>query len=102
MAIEMKNVGEAFHPSIFIADELEARGWSLDDLAQRMPGDFGVNRLALDFYMTIGAETPTMRLGESAAGIAAAFDVSPELFLNLEKAWVEHPTTKAMALKELN
>lgn len=95
-------LAEAFHPSVFIAEELEARGWSLDDLAQRMPGDFGVNRLALDFYMTIGAETPGLRIGESAAGLAAAFGVSPELFTNLERAWVEHPSTKALAFKELN
>lgn len=93
---------EAFHPSVFIAEELEARGWSLDDLALRMPGDFGINRCALDFYMTIGAETPGLRIGESASALAAAFGVSPELFANLERAWVDHPTTKALAAKELN
>ncbi len=37
-----------------------------------------------------------------APDIAKAFGVSPQLFANLEQAYVEHPTTKAAVLKEAN
>lgn len=86
---EGRAIAEAFHPSQYIRDELEARGWSLDDLALRMGGDFGVNRLALDFYFELGPTEPDMRIGlQSAAQLGIAFSVSPALFLNLEKAWL--------------
>lgn len=86
---------EAFHPSIFIKEELEARKWTVDDLVRRMPGEYGVNYLAVDMYLEIGPDEPNARLNEMATEISAAFGVSPELFANLERAWVEHPTTQA-------
>ncbi len=47
-------VAEAFHPSIYIKEELEARGWDVDDLAKRMPGNYGINHLAIDMYLECG------------------------------------------------
>ena len=44
----MAEAGERFHPSEYIQDELDARGWSLDELAIRMGGDFGVNRARIE------------------------------------------------------
>lgn len=93
---------EAFHPNIFIKEELEAREWSIDDLVRRMPGDYGINHLAIDMYLDLGADEPNMRLGDMAAEIARAFGVSDEFFTNLEKTWFDHPTTKARLLKELH
>lgn len=79
---------EAFHPSEFIAEELEARGWSQDYLAVRMGGDPAINLLTLDMYRIVGPKDPRMRLGEAtAAALGQAFGVSPQLFLNLEDAW---------------
>lgn len=99
----MRNMAaEAFHPSIYIKDELEARGWSIDDLAKAMPGDYGINHTALDFYLEIGPDNPTMHLGDLAIEVSRAFGVDDSLFPNLERAWLEHPTTKAAALKELH
>jgi plasmid maintenance system antidote protein VapI len=87
-------LAEGFHPSEFIREELEARGWSLDELVMRMTdGDhdeYGVTRLGFDFYFEIGPTEPGLRLGdENARLMAAAFGVSSELFLNLERTWLE-------------
>lgn len=92
---------EAFHPSEFIKDEMDARGWSLADLVKRMPGDYGINYVALDFYLSIGPEEPGLRMGDNA-GLGQAFGVDPEYLNNLEKAWLSHPTTQAKAAKELH
>lgn len=80
------------HPSDFIAEEMLARGWSPDDLAHRMSDgtdyDFGICRLSLDFYDSIGPTEPKMMMGvDTAERLAKAFDVSPEYFLALEDQW---------------
>jgi plasmid maintenance system antidote protein VapI len=84
------NIGE-IHPSEIIQDELDARGWDLDDLAIRMaPKDFGVTRLALDFYFIIGPESINCRIGkEMAYQMSKAFGVSEEVFIDLENLWIE-------------
>lgn len=80
------------HPSEFIAEELMARGWSADDLALRMSDgtdrDFGLCRVALDFYDQIGPGEPKMLIGDiTSAKLGKAFDVSPGFFLALEEQW---------------
>ncbi len=75
------------HPSVYILEEMKARGWSSIDLALAMPGDLMENHTALTMYLTLGPKEPNMRIGDGA-DYAAAFDVSPELFLNLEAAWL--------------
>jgi len=78
----------AFHPSEFIQEELDARGWDRIDLAVRMGGDAAHNLLTWDMYREVGPTDPRMQLGETTARqIADAFGVSPQLFLNLETAW---------------
>lgn len=91
---------EVFHPSEFIKEEMEARGWSADELAMRLAaGDkkqFGIERLALDLYFEVGPSERGLRLGEdNARMLAAVFDVSPEYFLNLERAWLGSATVNA-------
>lgn len=82
-------MAERVHPSEFIQDELDARGWSLDELAVRMGGSAPHNRLALDLYMEVGAGEKDLRLGmDMAAQLAAAFETSAELWLNLERQWL--------------
>ncbi len=78
----------AFHPSEFIQEELDARGWDRSDLAVRMGGDAARNLLTWDMYREVGPTDPRMQIGEATAQqIADAFGVSPTLFLNLEAAW---------------
>ena len=84
----------AFHPSVFIQDELDARGWSLHELAGRMDGSAHINRVSLELYMHAGPHDPGILLGETAAQLSQAFGVSDEFFSNLEQAWREAPTHK--------
>ena len=81
----------AIHPSEIIQDELDARGWDLDDLATKMHSkDWGITRLALDMYFIVGPQRANCRIGEEMAHqMASAFGVSKELFVNLEKLWLE-------------
>jgi hypothetical protein len=78
---------EVFHPSTYIAEELEARGWTIGDLAKRLPGDYGTNHLALEMYLMVGA-CEGMHMGDMAPDISKAFGVSPDFFSNLERAWL--------------
>ena len=72
---------QADHPSWFIQEELDERGWTLDDLALHMKGDFGIDRLALDFYFEVGPTTPNMRMDkETAYRLGIAFNVTPDYF----------------------
>lgn len=90
---------EAVHPSAFIKDEMDARGWTIGDVASRMPGDYGVNHLAIDMYLELGRDEPMLRIGKMSAELAQAFGVDADLFANLERAWLEHPATKAAIAK---
>jgi HTH-type transcriptional regulator/antitoxin HigA len=91
----------AFHPSEFIQDELDARGWTLADLAARMGSEsYALNRLSLDMYFAVGPTEPNCRIGEETAErMGRAFDVSPQFFLNLEAAWLRE-VERATAIPE--
>lgn len=87
----------AFHPSEYIKEEMEARGWSRDRLATEMAGDYdadpnewGITRLALDMFFEVGPIDRNARIGDVMAGqLGKAFGVSKELFLNLEQSWLK-------------
>ena len=83
---------EAIHPSVFIQEELDARGWTTRDLAMRMCGttarDVAIEQLALDLYLAVGPQQTGMRIG-STLGLAHAFGTTPEYWRNLERAWLD-------------
>lgn len=77
---------EVFPPGVFIADELEARGWSVEDLARRMPGDYGENFLCIGLLLAV--HDKNLMMGEDIAEkLADAFGVSPQYFINLDRTW---------------
>ena len=78
---------EMFHPMDFIAEELEERGWTLDHLALLMGGDFGVQRLTLDFLEHSREELSLLMGIETSRDLARAFGVHDEFFLNLHTSW---------------
>lgn len=83
----------------FVKEEMEARGWTLDDLIDHLPGDQAVNRLALEFMESephFDANIRRdMRLGEDmAAALAQAFGTSKEFWLNIDAAWVKQQNTE--------
>lgn len=84
---------EVFHPSEFIEDELAARGWTLDVLAERMAsgGLDGpeVNLLSLRIYRDVGPKEPKIRLGgRTAAALGRALGVEAAFLLELEARWL--------------
>ena len=91
----------ADHPSTFIREEMEARGWDEDTLAIHMGGDFGINRLMIDVYFIVGPERTNCRIGEKMASqLGLAFDVSPQFLLNLEQAWLHAQAIEAARAAE--
>ncbi len=70
---------EVFPPGEFLADELEARGWTQTELAEiiRRP-----HKLVNDIVNAKRAVTP-----ETAADFAAAFGTSAHYWMNLETSW---------------
>jgi plasmid maintenance system antidote protein VapI len=83
----------------YIEEEMLERGWSVSDLAVRMggdsPSDVGRDQLAIELLFACRNER-NIRLGEETAlRLGRAFDVSPELFRNLEKSWIEWKSTEA-------
>jgi hypothetical protein len=78
------------HPSVFIKDEMDARGWCRDELAHRMGGDYRMQRLCIDMYFEVGPKQTSMRIGRGTADdLARAFDINSEFFRNLEVMWLK-------------
>lgn len=70
---------EVFPPGEFLADELEARGWTQTELAEiiRRP-----HKLVNDLVNAKRAVTP-----ETATDLAEAFGTTAQLWMNLETSW---------------
>lgn len=80
-------VAEAFPVGVFIAEELEARNWSTQDLAIRMCGstlqEIAVDKASIEIL--IATNDPNCLVGEETAKkLGQAFGVNPQWFLNLE------------------
>lgn len=70
---------QAFPPGEFIADEIEARGWSQVDLAKILGRPFQHVNLLVRGKRRVNAPI--------ASELAAAFGTSVELWLNLQASW---------------
>ncbi|HEX2594711.1 MAG TPA: hypothetical protein VHL34_24625 [Rhizomicrobium sp.] len=80
--------GTVPHPASYIIEEMLERDWSSGDVARRMPGDYGVNKLALDMLLMVGPHDRNALIGDDMdAGLCEAFGVSKGMFTRLEKAW---------------
>jgi plasmid maintenance system antidote protein VapI len=83
---------QVFHPSDFIQEELDERGWTLRDLVFRMrryesERDWAINMLAFELYMKVHEKN--IKLGdEMASDLGMAFNVNPQMFLNLHDIWL--------------
>ncbi len=73
---------KAFAPSSYLADELAAREWSQTDFARILGRPFQHVNLLINGKRRI--------TGEIASELAAAFDTSTDLWLNLQAAWDAH------------
>jgi plasmid maintenance system antidote protein VapI len=87
----MKENLPAFHVGEYLADELEARGWTSRDLAERMGGEVDINHLTID--LTIAASlAPAGHCAreatldrETAEAWAKVFGTNAETWLNLDR-----------------
>lgn len=86
---------------VFINDEMQERGWSIEELVSRMDGD-PVTHLTME--LMIHAPTKGMTLGEKDASLLArAFGTSKELWLRLDAQWQKHtPNAPSSATADMN
>ena len=78
----------AIHVGEYIKEELSARDWPIEELAIRMGGGYGKNLLCVK--LIIAVQNKNLRLdNETVNGLSRAFGVSPEIFTNLETAWLK-------------
>ena len=75
-------LAEAFPPGEYIKDELAARGWTQEDLAQVVGRPIQAINEIINGKKTI---TPA-----TAIELGAAFDTSSEMWLNLQNQWLLH------------
>jgi plasmid maintenance system antidote protein VapI len=83
---------QAFPVGAYVRDELEARGWSIQEFVTRMfpiqsVRQRSIDMLAVDFLLTV--DDPGLRMGDMAGPMAKALGVSVEFLTNLERAYVE-------------
>lgn len=73
---------------VYIEEELKARNWSTLDLAIRMGGNIAQNKLIVELLIAVHDKNLVLDY-QTAHGLANAFDVNPEFFINLDKAYIE-------------
>lgn len=79
---------EAFPVGDYLTEELDARGWSLSDLVEHMPGNQELNRrVAADLLST---PLPGIRVSvDMAERLAVALGTDAEFWLNLDRVYQE-------------
>lgn len=95
-AYDSDGPAEVFHPSEYICDELEARGWTTLDVAKRMKTSraWAHDLFCIDLYLCVHDDNLFLD-DETCEGLARAFDVSPQLFRNLDTSWRKWPDRRS-------
>ncbi len=85
-----QRLAEAFHPGVYITEEVDARGWQLSCLEHAS----GVCRWVLDQIMNgHGGVTEAV-----ADGLAKAFGVDAKTWMNMQTMYDEHTNAKRAEL----
>jgi HTH-type transcriptional regulator/antitoxin HigA len=77
--LDIRNVAEAFPPGEFIKDELEARGWTQEDLAE-------ITGMASPVISNI-INAKRALSPDVASNLAAAFGTTAQFWMNLETSY---------------
>lgn len=85
---------EVFSLAEHLGDEMAARGWTVEDVALRMGGDFGIDALALGLLLAVQEDNLIID-DDTIVRLAGAFDVSPDLFRNLHAIWLKYPERRS-------
>jgi len=81
-----QKVAEAFHPGVYITEEMEARGWKIE----RLSAESGIPLLVI--CEIAGCR---MRVIQSVAhGLAKAFGVDAQTWMNMQTMYDEHTNKK--------
>jgi HTH-type transcriptional regulator/antitoxin HigA len=94
MGVDIRKVAEAFPPGEFIKDELEARGWTQQDLAEITGRQSSVISGLINGKRAVSSDI--------ASDLAAAFGTTAQLWMNIETAhqlFVENRTSEVVARK---
>lgn len=88
---------EVFPLASFLADEMEARGWTTTDAAIRMGGaaahQVSMDLLCLDLLMCVHEDT--LLVGDHMfTALAKAFDVPEQFLRNLDEIWRKWPAKR--------
>lgn len=85
---DARTPAESFPVGSFILDEMQERGWSVEELVRQMRAD-AVGQLTIE--LLIYAPTKGATLDErTASQLAHAFGTSKELWLRLDRAWQQN------------
>ena len=76
-----------------MAEEMEARGWTAVDVAQRMPGDYRRNIFVVNLLLAVHKESLIIDELECAR-LGEAFGVDGGYFMNLHRQWLDHPNAR--------
>lgn len=88
---------ECFPVGEYLSDELDARGWTICDCAERMGGDVELNACKLDFLIAV----PDVLLDEETAhGLERALGSSAQCWMNLDAAYHKCMAEKLTPAKE--
>lgn len=79
MSIDIRNVAEAFPPGEFIKEELDARGWTQEDLAEIMGRQSSIISGLINGKRAVSSDI--------ASDLAAAFGTTAQFWMNLEAAY---------------
>jgi len=84
---------EAFPLAELLGDEMEARGWTTDDVAIHMGGDENeVAHNMLVVMLLLSVQKENLMIGEKTlSGLTRAFGVDGDFFRNIDAAWRNAP-----------
>ena len=81
---------EVFCLASYLAEEMEARGWTSSDVGVRMGGETALDTLTVDLLLAVQDDNLIIS-GDTYRALERAFGVSEGFFERLDSAWHKYP-----------